>query len=95
MIDLDTEFHEIICKASRSKGLYQISQMLREQMLKFRIGCLHLPEIAKRARDGHAEILKAIKLKDPKKTDESILQHMQITKKDILSYMRMVRENRL
>lgn len=95
MIDLDTEFHEIICKASRSKRLYQISQMLREHMLKFRIACLHLPEIAKRARDGHFEILKAIKSKDPRKTDDSILQHMLITKKDILDYMRIVREKLL
>ncbi len=95
MIDLDTEFHEIICKASRSKRLYQISQMLREHMLKFRIACLHLPEIAKRSRDGHFEILKAIKSKDPRKTDDSILQHMLITKKDIMDYMRTVREKLL
>lgn len=95
MIDLDTEFHEIICKASRSKRLYQISQMLREHMLKFRIACLHIPEIGKRSRDGHFEILKAIKSKDPRKTDDSILQHMLATKKDILNYMRMVREKLL
>ncbi len=95
MIDLDTEFHEIICRASRSKRLYQISQMLREHMLRFRIACLHIPEIAKRSRDGHFEILKAIKSKDPRNTDDSILQHMLITKKDILNHMRMVRENLL
>lgn len=95
MIDLDTEFHEIICKASRSKRLYQISQMLREHMLKFRIACLHLPEIAKRSRDGHFEILKAIKSKNPRKTDDSILQHMLITKKDIMDYMKKVREKLL
>ncbi len=95
MIDLDTEFHEIICKASRSKRLYQISQMLREHMLKFRIACLHLPEIAKRSRDGHFEILKALKSKDPRKTDNSILQHMLITKKDIMDYMKRVREELL
>jgi len=95
MIDLDTEFHEIICKASRSKRLYQISQMLREHMMRFRIACLHIPEIAKRSRDGHFEILKAIKSKDPQKTDDSILQHMLITKEDILNHMRMVRENLL
>ncbi len=95
MIDLDTEFHEIICKASRSKRLYQISQMLREHMLKFRIACLHIPEIARRARDGHFEILKAIKSKDPRKTDDSILQHMLITKRDIMDYMKRVREKLL
>ncbi len=93
MIDLDTEFHEIICKASRSKRLYQISQILREHMLKFRIACLHIPKIAERARDGHFEILKAIKLKDPQKSDDSILRHMLETKKDILSYIKRLREN--
>jgi DNA-binding GntR family transcriptional regulator len=93
MIDLDTEFHEIICKASRSKRLYQISQILRDHMLKFRISCLHILEIAERARDGHFEILKAIKSKDPQKTDDSILQHMLETKKDILNYMKRLREN--
>lgn len=93
MIDLDTEFHEVICKASRSKRLYQISQMLRDHMLKFRIACLHILEIAERARDGHFEILKAIKSKDPQKTDDSILQHMLETKKDILNYMKRLREN--
>ncbi len=95
MIELDTEFHEIICKASRSKRLYQISQMLREHMLKFRIACLHIPEIAERARDGHLEILKAIKSKDPQRIDDSIQQHMVETKKDILNYMRKLRENLL
>lgn len=93
MIDLDTEFHEIICKASRSKRLYQISQILREHMLKFRIACLHIPKIAQRARDGHLEILKAIKSKDSQKVDDSIQQHMVETKKDILNYMRKLREN--
>lgn len=93
MIDLDTEFHEIICKASRSKRLYQISQILREHMLKFRMACLHIPEIAKRARDGHFEILKAIKSKNLQKIDDSILRHLLETKKDILDYMKRLREN--
>ena len=92
MIHLDTEFHEIICKASRSKRIYQMSQMLREHMLKFRMACLHLPEIAKKARDGHSEIFRAIKSKDPERLDEAVLSHMTETKKDILNYMRMVRE---
>lgn len=93
MIHLDTEFHEIICRASRSKRIYQISQMLREHMLKFRMGCLHLPEIAKKARDGHSRIFRAIKSKDPERLDEAVLSHMTETKKDILNYMRVLRED--
>jgi DNA-binding GntR family transcriptional regulator len=95
MIGLDTEFHDIICKASRSKRLYQIAQMLREHMLRFRQSCLHLPEIAKKARDGHHEILTAIKLKDPKKLNRAMSAHMENTKRDILNYLQRLREQSL
>lgn len=95
MIDLDTEFHEIICKASRSKRLYQIAQMLREHMLRFRKSCLHIPEIAKKARAGHQEIYRAIKLRDPKKLNCAMSAHMEDTKKDIMDYMRRLREQSL
>jgi GntR family transcriptional regulator, rspAB operon transcriptional repressor len=95
MIGLDSEFHEMICKASRSKRLYQIAQMLREHMLKFRISCLHIPEIAERARDDHYEIFKALQVKDRAKLNQAMVSHMDNTKKDILAYMRKVQEQML
>jgi len=95
MIDLDTEFHEVICKATRSRRVYEISQMLREHMLRFRMICLHVPEIAKRARDGHVKILRALKSKDPRALDEAILTHMADTKRDIQDYMKRMRESHL
>jgi DNA-binding GntR family transcriptional regulator len=95
MIDLDTEFHDIICMASRSKRLYQIAQMLREHMLRFRKACLHLPEIAGQARDDHHEIFTAIKLKDPARLDRAMSAHMENTKRDILDYVRRQREDAL
>ena len=87
MVDLDTEFHEIICRASRSKRLYQMSQILRDHMLRFRIACLHIYEVAKIARDGHFRILQAIKSKDIQKLDDAVLSHMKETKKSILSHL--------
>jgi len=92
MIDLDTEFHEIICRASRSRRLYQIAQILREHMLKFRKACLHFPEIAERARDDHFLILKAFRAKDPRKLDEAMGSHMAHTKRDILDHIRRLKE---
>jgi len=93
MIDLDTEFHDIISKASRSQRLYQISQMLREHMLRFRMACLHFPEVAKKSRDGHVEILNCIKSKNPKSLEKAVNTHMKETKKDILDYLRHLRES--
>ena len=95
MIDLDTEFHDIICMASRSKRLYQIAQMLREHMLRFRKACLHLPEIAGQAREDHHAIFAAIKLKDPEKLDRAMSAHMENTKRDILDYVQRLREQSL
>ncbi len=95
MVDLDTEFHEIICRASRSKRLYQIAQLLREHMLKFRKSCLHVPEIAQRARDGHYEIFKAIQSKDSKKLNRAMRLHMENTKKDIIEYRRRTKKELL
>ena len=92
MIDLDTEFHEIICRASRSKRLYQIAQTLREHMLKYRKACLHLPEIACKARDDHREILAAFRAKDPGRLEAAMGSHMAHTKKDILRHIRRSKE---
>lgn len=88
MIDLDTEFHEIICRASRSRRVYQMSQILRDHMLRHRMAWLHLADVARRARDGHLQIYKAIKSKDPRKLDEAVLSHMLETKTVILHYMK-------
>ena len=65
MIELDTEFHDLLCRAARSKRLYQISQMLRENMLQLRMRMLYLPDIASRAESGHRMILAALRANDP------------------------------
>jgi len=92
MINLDTEFHHIIYRACRSKRLYMICKMLSDHTLKFRIACIHLPDIARRAREGHWGIFRAIQSKDVDQVDVSIVSHLEITKKDILGYLREVRE---
>ena len=50
MMNLDNEFHQIIYKAARSKTLYKISQTLSDHTFKFRQACIHVPDIAKRAK---------------------------------------------
>lgn len=92
MIELDTEFHDAICRAARSKRLYQISQMLREQMLQLRIRMLYLPDIARRAGAGHRMVLAALEQKDGEALTRAVQTHMDETKQDILGYLRHVRE---
>ena len=92
MIELDKEFHHILYKACRSKRLYQICKNLSDHTLKFRIACIHFPEIARRAREGHSKIYRALKSKQPDRIDESIEYHMNVTKEDILAFLRQVRD---
>jgi DNA-binding GntR family transcriptional regulator len=83
MADLDMAFHGLIYKATRSKTLYQICQTLSDHTLKYRIALIHLPEIARKTRDGHYKIYEAILSKEPSAVNEAIQLHLQLAKKDI------------
>jgi len=92
MMDLDAEFHQIIYKAARSKTLFRISQMLSDHTLKFRMACIHIPEIARRAREGHLEIFRALQAKDAKRAEEAVRSHLEIVQKDVLGYLQQARQ---
>ena len=92
MIDLDREFHDLCCKASRSKRLYGISKTLSDHTLKFRLACIHIPEIADRALKGHYKIFDAIRAKDIRQVEEAVQNHLTVTKKDILNFLRDLKQ---
>jgi DNA-binding GntR family transcriptional regulator len=92
MIDLDIEFHHIIYKASRSKKLYQICKTLSENTLKYRNACIHIPDIAQRAADGHRRIYEAILLKNLQMVNESVEHHIMLTIKDIIAFVRRAKQ---
>ncbi len=92
MIDLDIEFHNIIYRATRSKHLYRICLTLSDHTLKFRKAAIHVPEIAKRAWEGHLVIYKALQSRDPIRVEETITSHLKVVKKDVLGYLAKLRE---
>ncbi|MBW2027886.1 MAG: GntR family transcriptional regulator [Deltaproteobacteria bacterium] len=87
MMDLDIEFHNIIYRASRSKTLYQICKTISDRTLRFRLACIHIPEIARRARNDHRRIYRAMESGDSRRVDESIRSHIRTVKKDILAFL--------
>lgn len=95
MMTLDNEFHQIIYKAARSKTLYKISQTLSDHTFKFRQACIHIPDIAKRAKEGHFEIYKALQSQDPQKAEMAVEAHLNIVKKDILEHLDKLRQDSL
>jgi len=92
LTELDIEFHGIIYKASRSKSLYQICQSLSDHSLKYRIALIHISEFAEKTRYGHYEIFKAFLKKDKQKLEESLQDHLELAKKDILKMIERTRQ---
>jgi len=95
MMSLDNEFHQIIYKAARSKTLYKISQTLSDHTYKFRLACIHIPDIARRAKEGHLAIYEAIRSKDPRKAQKSVEDHLITVRKDILDHLEKLRQDSL
>ena len=88
MINFDTQFHDILCGASRNKRLIQFSQTLRDHLLRYRMIALRIPRMAKGATAEHNQIFMALKAKDPKKLEETIQTHMERSKAHILTCLR-------
>ncbi|MCG8565468.1 MAG: GntR family transcriptional regulator [Desulfobacterales bacterium] len=86
MIELDTEFHAIIYKATRSKYLYRICMNLSDYTLLFRQAVIVIPEAANRAEADHTAIYKAFKAKDPDQVNQAIKAHLDVVRQDILQH---------
>jgi DNA-binding GntR family transcriptional regulator len=92
-MDLDAEFHQIIYRAARSKSLYKITQTLSDHTLRFRLACIHIPEIAARARQGHMKIFNALKAKDVKMAEAGVKDHLNTVITDILNHLEKMRQD--
>jgi len=84
VVELDTHFHDIIFRASQSRRIEEMSQAMRDYMLRFRIKGLRIPEIARRSNEGHRRILEAIKTKNIKKIESAVRYHLNWTKRNVI-----------
>lgn len=60
LVDTDTDFHDIIYKASRNERLVQIINNLREQIQRFRTTSLAHPGRMRKALEEHKQIVEAL-----------------------------------
>lgn len=93
-VESDAEFHDILARASGSKRLLELCQLLRRHMLRYRIESLYLRETALKAIDGHRRILDCIKRKDAEGIEDAINRHLDQSKKDIQRYAFHVEEEK-
>jgi DNA-binding GntR family transcriptional regulator len=92
LAELDQEFHDIIYKATRSRTLYRICRNLSDYTLKYRILLSMPPELAKRTRDHHYNIFKALRDKDAERIERVVHGHLQEAKEHILGLMEQLRQ---
>jgi len=85
-VNRDAEFHEILATASGSERLFELCQLLRKHMLRYRTESLYLPETALRAIQGHRRILECIRSGDVQAVGKAIRDHLEQSKRDTHRY---------
>ena len=82
-VEWDSEFHEILARASGSKRLLELCQLLRRHMLRYRMKSLYLGKTAHEAIEGHSRIFQSLKKKDPVGVERAIREHLEFAKRSI------------
>ena len=85
-VEFDAEFHEILAKAGGSDRLYELCQVLRRHMLRYRIESILHERSVLRAVGEHRRILDCIKGKEVVGVERAIREHLDSSLKDILHY---------
>jgi DNA-binding GntR family transcriptional regulator len=79
----DAEFHEILARASGSKRLFELCELLRKHMLRYRVESLYLAETALRAIAGHRRIFECLQAGDEQGLVQAIREHLEWVKVDV------------
>jgi DNA-binding GntR family transcriptional regulator len=82
-VERDAEFHEILVRASGSKRLLELCQLLRRHMLRYRIEALYLPETGLEAIEEHRRIVDCLRSKDEEGVAVAIRDHLEKSKREI------------
>ncbi|WP_010167961.1 GntR family transcriptional regulator [Candidatus Epulonipiscium viviparus] len=87
MIQKDVEFHEIIFSATKNDRLIQMSQNIREQVLRYRIAYLKYEGEGTIVLSEHRKILEAIQSHDVPLASDLAMQHINTQCDAILKYL--------
>jgi DNA-binding GntR family transcriptional regulator len=85
-IEIDTQFHEIIAKLSGSTRLFELTQVMRRHMLRYRMESIYQTDNVFRAIKGHIGILNALENGNPDEVADAIKAHLEQSKKDIVRF---------
>lgn len=84
LIQLHTEFHDLLYKACKSKKLIELINNFRDYFYRYRASLLQLPDGFKTSILDHRQMLKAMKEKKPRLVERLVRQHLERGKEIVL-----------
>ena len=93
MIELDVEFHQLLGSLARSKIFDELNDLLLKRNLRFRIFALRIPVVARVSRDGHYQILEALRRQDPDLAEQAIVNHLEDTRQTVTNCVGQLRRD--
>lgn len=88
LVETDSEFHDILYRASRNQKLITILSNLREQIDRFRAVSLASPGRGREALEEHKNIVEAISVRDPELAMKLGQEHIESAENALLNNMR-------
>lgn len=88
IVETDTNFHELIYKASRNERLSQIVTHLKEQIQRFRTTSLSQPGRSKNALEEHRKIVEAISDRNVELAQHLAREHIENAEQSMLNALR-------
>ncbi|ABB16185.1 MULTISPECIES: GntR family transcriptional regulator [Carboxydothermus] len=85
IIRADTDFHEVLYRASRNERLIQIVSHLREQIQRFRTASLSQPGRLRLALEEHKEIVEAIAERNVEKAQALAREHIENAEQSMIN----------
>lgn len=93
MIDLDVEFHQLLSTIANSKIFSELNELLIRRNLRFRIFALRIPVVARVSRDGHAQVVEAMRRRDPDLAEKALVGHLEDTRKTVAGCVGKLRQD--
>jgi len=92
LIEVDTEFHDTLFKASRNERLVQIVSHLREQIQRFRTASLSTPGRMKYALEEHKKIVEAVSERNVELAQALAREHIENAENSMLDVLQEEKE---
>ena len=77
VIQLYTEFHDLLYKSCRSKKLIEMINNFRDYFFRYRSALLHTPEGFKISITDHRQMLEAMKKRNPRVVERFVRSHLE------------------